>query len=148
MELAGRTPLTMEFSDHQGGDRLLVGGRLIGNDNTMRMVFVGAEAPGLDQIFDFLSVGAGAAENLQIAGPDGVRQLSVSIAVLFCRQRDPGQPGLADRGRIVTPRGLRTAPVCGNRRRLRHGYPVQTLVAGEGLDELQRRRVSGVKGSL
>jgi hypothetical protein len=73
MQLVGRTTLTMEFSDHEGGDRLLVGGRLIGNGNTMRMVFIGAEAPGLDQIFDFLSVGAGAAENLQIAGPDGVR---------------------------------------------------------------------------
>jgi len=66
MELAGRTTLTMEFSDHQGGDRLVVSGRLIGNGNTMRMVFVGDEAPGLDQIFDFLSVGAGAAENLRI----------------------------------------------------------------------------------
>jgi hypothetical protein len=73
MQLVGRTTLTMEFSDHQGGDRLLVGGRLIGNDNTLRLVFVGAEAPGLDQIFDFLSVGAGAAENLRVTGPDGVR---------------------------------------------------------------------------
>lgn len=73
LQLVGRTTLTMEFSDHDGGDRLLVGGRLIGNDHTMRLVFVGTEAPGLDQIFDFLSVGAGAAENLQIVGPDFVR---------------------------------------------------------------------------
>ena len=34
------------------------------------------------------------------AGPNWVRQLSVSIAIIFRRQRTSDQPGLADRGRV------------------------------------------------
>ena len=51
-------------------------------------------------------------------GPDRVRQLSVSILVVFRRQRTPDQPGLADRGWIVARKRLRGTLVFGNRRRL------------------------------
>src|SRR5208337_1851991 len=82
------------------------------------------------------------------ARPDGVRQLSVSTLVVLRRQRTPDQPRLADRGWIGKRERLRAALVPGNRSRLRQGYPVQTPIAGESLDELQRRRASGVKGCL
>ena len=52
-------------------------------------------------------------------GSDGIRQLSVSIAVVFCRQRTSDQPGLADRRWIVARKRLRGTVVFGNRRRLR-----------------------------
>ena len=37
-------------------------------------------------------------------GPDGLRQLSLSIAVILRRQRPSDQPRLAHRGWLVTPR--------------------------------------------
>ena len=39
---------------------------------------------------------------------------------------------------LLTRQRLRATLVSGDRRRLRHGYPVQTPVAGESLEELQR----------
>ena len=34
-------------------------------------------------------------------GPTGLRRLSVSVVIVFCRQRTPDQPGLAHRRRTV-----------------------------------------------
>ena len=45
------------------------------------------------------------------AGSDRIRQLAVSIAVVFCRQRTSDQPGLADRGWIVARNATATATV-------------------------------------
>ena len=36
-------------------------------------------------------------------GPDGIRQLAISVAVVVCRQRAADQPGRPDRGRIAAP---------------------------------------------
>ena len=77
-------------------------------------------------------------------GPDRIRQLSVSIAIVFCRQRNSNQPGLADRRWIVARNVLRATVVFGNRRRLREGYHLQTPVARERLDKLQYRRARRV----
>src|SRR4029453_354244 len=54
-------------------------------------------------------LGAGAA-----VGPDRVRELSVSIHVVFRRQRTLDQPGLANRGWVITGKRLAGTPVLRN----------------------------------
>lgn len=65
--------VTMEFTENAGADRLVVGGRLEGRGATMKLVFLGDGAPGLDQIFDFLEVPGGLPADLNVEAPSGMR---------------------------------------------------------------------------
>ena len=73
LTLTGTTTITMEFTEHDGGDRLVIGGQLRANGATMKLVFPGDSAPGLDQIFDFFETPGGLPEDLVIESPAEVR---------------------------------------------------------------------------
>jgi hypothetical protein len=73
LTLSGNTTITMEFTENDGGDRLVVGGQLKANGATMKLVFLGDSTPGLDQVFDFFETPGGIPEDLVIESPLDLR---------------------------------------------------------------------------
>lgn len=73
LTLSGNTTITMEFTENDGGDRLVVGGQLRANGATMKLVFLGDSTPGLDQVFDFFETPGGMPEDLVIESPSDLR---------------------------------------------------------------------------
>jgi len=67
--------------------------------------------------------------------PTGTATLRINHCPL-CRQRILVSPDWLIETDCYAP-GTAHRPVCGNRRRLRHGYPVQTPIAGEGLENFR-----------
>ena len=72
-------------------------------------------------------------------GSDRLRHLTLSGAVVLCRQWPSRQPGLADRGWLVNPRRWRGALILSIRCRLQRHHPVQTLFARESRSVLRKR---------
>ncbi len=73
LTLSGNTTITMEFTENDGGDRLVVGGQLKANGATMKLVFLGDSTPGLDQVFDFFETPGGMPADLVIESPAALR---------------------------------------------------------------------------
>ncbi len=67
--LTDQATITMEFTENDGGDRLIVGGQLHANGAAMKLVFLGDGTPGLDQVFDFLETPGGIPAGLALEIP-------------------------------------------------------------------------------
>ena len=97
--LGAGTTARLKFSEHGGGDRLVVGGALVDGGGTLNLVFPTNSAPGLDQVFTFFESPNGWSGNFDLNPPAGYEITHMDLL--------PGAGGVQRRGAVFTVPGAR-----------------------------------------